>query len=48
MTECWTYRGYQIEPRREWSQWCVLILSHALRFADLAAINLADSHAAKG
>jgi hypothetical protein len=25
MTERWTYRGYQIEPRREWSQWCVLI-----------------------
>jgi hypothetical protein len=25
MTERWIYRGYQIEPRREWSNWCVLI-----------------------
>jgi hypothetical protein len=23
--ERWTYRGYQIEPRREWSNWCVLV-----------------------
>jgi hypothetical protein len=23
--ERWTYRGYQIEPRREWSHWCVLV-----------------------
>jgi hypothetical protein len=27
-----TYRGYQIEPRREWSNWCVSV--HPLR-ADL-------------
>ena len=25
MTERCVYRGYQIEPRREWSNWCVLI-----------------------
>jgi hypothetical protein len=25
MTERWTYRGYEIEPRREWSRWCVLV-----------------------
>ena len=23
--EHFIYRGYQIEPRREWSNWCVLI-----------------------
>jgi hypothetical protein len=23
--ERFTYRGYQIEPRREWSNWCVIV-----------------------
>jgi hypothetical protein len=23
--ERWTYRGYQIEPRREWSHWYVSV-----------------------
>ena len=33
------YRGYQIETRREWSNWCISVYRTRSRHTDLAATN---------
>ena len=48
MSEICQYRGYEIVPRREWSQWCVSVYPMRPRSTHPIAVYSEDIDAAKG